>query len=154
MEDAEGELDGELVNDTGPPPDWIDNAACACAFTVAPGSDYATYAEAARAALRKAGIPCHVTLNRTELPPVDATSRSEYWVMVPSAFNLQAGSVLDRDIFNSKQEEDLRAHFQSLSDEELLAQKPDIICAGLLDRVARLKRVYQEEIAGRGLKVR
>jgi hypothetical protein len=155
-EDAESELDedsgGELEIDAGPPPDWIDNAACACAFPAVAGTDYGTYAEAARVALKSAGIPCHITLTRTEQPPVDATTRSEYWVMVPSAFNLHATSVLDRDIFNARQEEEWRTHLEALSDEELRAQKPEILCAGLLDRVARLKRAYQEEVARRGLK--
>ena len=36
-----------------------------------------------------------------------------------------------------------------LSDEELRALNPEDICAGLLDRVERLTRVYTEEIARR-----
>jgi len=149
VEDAEGDLD----IDTGPPPDWLDDAACACAFAVVSGTPYASETAQARAVLRRAGIPCHVTLNEVE-PSGNAAPRSEYCVMVPGAFNLYATSVLDRDIFNARQEEDWRAHLEALSDEELCAQKPEILCAGILDRAARLQRAYQDEISRRGLKKR
>jgi hypothetical protein len=42
-----------------------------------------------------------------------------------------------------------RAHFELLSDEELRVLKFDAICAGLRDRLARLKRAYDDEVARR-----
>ena len=70
-------------------------------------------------------------------------------MLVPAALNLKAISVLDKEVFNPDMEADWRAHFGALSDEELLALKPEIICAGLLDRVARLTRAYSEEMTRR-----
>ena len=70
--------------------------------------------------LRAAGIPCHITLNEIEEPPKAASRvRSEYCLMVPGALNLNATSVLDRDLFNAEQEADWRSHLEALSDEEL-----------------------------------
>jgi len=146
-------VDAELDVDTGPPPDWLEDAACVCAFAAVSETSYATEVAEARAVLRRAGIPCCVTLNRAD-PSGGAAARSEYCVMVPSAFNLHATSVLDRDIFNARQEEEWRTHFQALSDDDLRVQKVEILCAGLLDRVARLRKVYEDEMSQRGLKPR
>jgi hypothetical protein len=44
-----------------------------------------------------------------------------------------------------------RTHFETLSDEDLSALDPTVFCAGLEDRVARLREAYAEEIARRGL---
>jgi hypothetical protein len=73
----------------------------------------------------------------------------EYRALVPASLNLKAISVLDKEIFNADLEADWRAHFAALSDEELRALNPEIICAGLLDRVERLTRAYTDEIARR-----
>ena len=75
----------------------------------------------------------------------------EYSVMVPGALILEATSVLDREIFNPKAEAEWRIHFEMLSDEDLRALT-ETICAGLLDRVKRLKRAYDQEIARRKLR--
>jgi hypothetical protein len=69
--------------------------------------------------------------------------------MVPGALNLHATSVLDREIFNPDVEAEWAAHFQALSDEELHALSPEVICAGLEDRLMRLRRAYAAEIARR-----
>ena len=138
--------------DSESPPDWADDAACVCAFP-ASADPYSTEVDQSKAVLRNAGIPCWVTLNRAD-PSGVGPSRSEYCVMVPSAFNLHATSVLDRDIFNARQEEEWRTHFQALSDDDLQAQKIDVLCAGLMDRVARLRKAYQDEISQRGLNPR
>jgi hypothetical protein len=152
VEEAEGELDGELDIDDGPTPDWLEDAACACSFGVHYGTPYAENAANARAALRAAGIPCYITMQREDPPSANPPPRQFYNVMVPGALSLQATSVLDRDIFNAEHEADWRTHLEALSDEELRAQNPEIFCAGLLDRAARLKRAYRDEIARRGLK--
>jgi hypothetical protein len=69
--------------------------------------------------------------------------------MVPSPLLLMATSVLDREVFNVEQEAEWRAHLAMLSDDELGALTPDAICGGMRDRIARLTRAYQEEVAKR-----
>jgi hypothetical protein len=133
-----------------PSPDWLDDAACACTFTVNPGAANPPDLAKVRGVLRAAGIPCHITMNEIEEAPKAASRvRHEYCLMVPGALNLNATSVLDRDLFNAEQEADWRSHLEGLSDEELRSVSPEIICAGLLDRAARLKKVYQQEVARR-----
>ena len=136
--------------DSGPEPDWLDDAACACAFSVRSrnSNDAATDAYAA---LHAAGIPCHLITSEEEPPQADPTPRYTLRLMVPLASTLHAASVLDRDIFNEEQEAEWRANFEALSDDELLALNPDILCAGLLDRIARLKKAFEEEIERRQL---
>src|SRR5260370_42149686 len=150
--DGQVETGGALDLDAGAEPDWLDDSACACAFATSPESASASDdAENAREVLQASGIPCYISLHKVDPPRVDPQPRYEYLVMVPGSLNLQASSVLDREIFNPKVEDDWRAHFEALSDEELRALNPEIICAGLLDRMKRLKRVFEEEIARRGL---
>ncbi len=133
------------LNVDADPPDWIENAACACTFSSnspAPQSD----AIDGFATLTDAGIPCHVTMN------VDETLESpsyEFGLMVPGALYLHATSILDRDFFNVRQEADWRVHLEWLSDADLKALNPEIFCAGFLDRAARLKRAYKDELARR-----
>ena len=132
-------------DDADEAPDWLDDAACACAFSRYGDNDYAEQVATARRALRAAGIPCVLITQQAE----SMEGHDEYCVMVPGALALPATSVLDRDVFNARQEADWRAHLEALSDRELAALDPGVICAGLLDRVARLKRAYHEEAARR-----
>jgi hypothetical protein len=130
-------------------PDWIEYAACPCSFTAVPGSNHAHDAEHAREVLRAAGIPCHLSVASPDPRPEPVHHFDEYRALVPASLNLKAISVLDKEIFNADLEADWRAHFTELSDEELRALNPEIICAGLLDRVERLRRAYTDEIARR-----
>ena len=114
-----------------------------------PGATYSPDLARARAVLRAAGIPCYITLEQIEAQRDAPRVRSEYCVMVPGALNLHATSVLDRDLFNADQEANWRAHLEALSDEELGQLNPDVFCAGLLNRAARLKRAYEDEVASR-----
>lgn len=123
-------------------PDWLEGAACVCGWRDTPGGDAAGAAAEARDVIEAAGIPCHIALENVE-------EHLEYRVLVPGARNLEAASILDRDLFNARMEADWRAHLGELSDSALRALSPKLICAGLLDRAERLKRVYQEEIARR-----
>jgi hypothetical protein len=59
--------------------------------------------------------------------------------------------VLDLELFNADVESEWVAHFQALSDDELNALSPDVICAGLRDRIARLERAYAAEMVRLGL---
>ena len=147
--DQDEDEDGAALDfDAGDEPDWLENAACAITYTVYPGGSAAADAETAREILVAAGIPCHISVSSPD-PPDDPQPRHEYRVMVPGARNLEATSVLDTEIFNPKEEAMWRAHFEALSDKELRALSWDAICAGLRDRLDRLKRAYGDEIARR-----
>src|SRR5262249_34618290 len=122
-------------------PDWIDSAAPACSFQVGQGRRYAEDAERACAILRNAGVPSRVISEHEE-----GVTPDHITVIVPGALSLKAASVLDRDLFNEEMEENWRTHFELLSDEDLLALRSEDLCAGLLDRAARLKRVYEESL--------
>jgi hypothetical protein len=148
--DAESLPAGEDVEDRFEvEPDWMEYAACPCSFTAVPGSNHAHVAEHAREVLRAAGIPCHLSVAAPNPRSEEVQRFDEYRALVPASLNLKAISVLDKEIFNSDLEADWRAHFAELSDEELRALNPQIICAGLLDRVERLRRAYTDEIARR-----
>jgi hypothetical protein len=125
-------------------PDWLDTAYTACSFQVGTGARYAEEAEQACTILRDAGIPSQVVTEHKDGVRPDLIS-----VMVPAALSLKATSVLDRDMFNQELEETWRNHFDELSDEELCVLNADDLCSGLLDRAARLKRVYEEALARR-----
>ena len=146
---GDGNEEGVTLDfDTGAEPDWLENAACAIAYTVYPGGSAASDAETALEVLLAAGIPCHISVSGPD-PQDDSQPRHEYRVMVPGARNLEATSVLDTEIFNPKEEALWRAHFEALSDKELRALRFEAICAGLRDRIERLKRAYGDEIARR-----
>ena len=71
--------------------------------------------------------------------------------MVPGNLNLRAASVLERDIYNQEFEANWKAHLEELSDEEVLSLTPQTVFCGLFDRIERVTKVYDEEIARRGL---
>jgi hypothetical protein len=149
VEDALGEFD----IDVGPPPDWLEDAACACTFATRPGNTDLPRAVKARAILRHAGILCHITMNQDEDDPPQADPVPTYSLrlMVPGGLALHATSILNQEVFNEEQEAAWRNHFEALSNEELSALNPEIFCAGYLDLVARLRRTYDDEIARRQL---
>jgi hypothetical protein len=69
--------------------------------------------------------------------------------MVPGDLNLRATSVLERDIFNTDFEAEWKTHLEMLSDEDVRAMDPREVFCGLFDRVERVTRSYEEEIARR-----
>jgi hypothetical protein len=75
-------------------------------------------------------------------------------VIVPVALFMHAASVLERDVFSEEYETEWRAHLAILSDRDLLTLDPGIFCAGLLARLARIKKAYVEEMARSKLKPR
>ncbi|HZO55281.1 MAG TPA: hypothetical protein VFB63_21425 [Bryobacteraceae bacterium] len=143
---AEAELDEDNR------PEWLDDSACVCSFEVTPGTQSAIEVAKARAVLLTAGIPCYVSESEAEASADGKPPRQEVSLFVPGALNLHAVSVLDRDLFNAKHEEELSIHFKEISDDDLLALDPAVFTAGLLDRAARMKRVYASEMARRGLR--
>ena len=145
------EEDAELAQeDAGPAPDWAEDAAVICTFSVDPSTNEATGTGPAVEALEAAGIPCHLHLVEDQPATRQRAARRSYMLMVPGPLALPATSILDRDVLNAEHENEWRAHFSALSDDELKALDPDLICAGLLDRVHRLRTAYAEELASRG----
>jgi len=148
---AAHEFEADVKNAAEIGPDWMENAACPASFTGVPGSVHAPEAEHARDVLIAAGIPCQFSVLPHE-PTGDDPDRRHfdvYQVLVPQSLNLKAASVLDVEIFNPQTEAEWRTHLACLSDDELRELKPEIICAGMLDRAERLKRAYTDEIARR-----
>jgi hypothetical protein len=127
-------------------PDWMKNSACACAFTEHPGSDAAQTAAKAMGVLRAAGIPSRIT--ETE----EGEGRKTLNVMVPGASIMHATSIVDRDLLNNEYETEWRTHLESLLDRELMTLNPNVFCAGMLDRVARITKSYADEMERRNLK--
>jgi hypothetical protein len=147
-EQAEGEGVDDEVADSGDQPEWVAEADCVCVFTVRPGNSAAADADNTRAVLADAGIPCYVGV-RTLGPDAAPPPLTEYRVLVPGGLNLEATSVLDKEIYNPEIEAIWRTHLEVLTDEQFLGLKKEIILGGLLDRVERVERVYDEEVARR-----
>ena len=119
-------------------PDWLSEAACACAF------DNAAEMDEARQILEKAEILCHGrALHRDTSPGQPA--RFDYELMVPSALNLRAISVLDKELFNPPVEAQWRAHFEVLSDRDFGTLRLEDLTAGMQDRIARLTAAFDDE---------
>lgn len=147
-EEAEEVAEDELDAGSGDTPEWIEEAACVCTFSSSSGIRATSDAENARDVLTEAGIPCHVVLHHID-PDLAPLPRAEYRVMVPGGLNLEAASVLDKEIFNAEVEAEWRAHFAVLTDEELLGVDQEILFGGLLDRIERVRRAYDEEVTRR-----
>jgi hypothetical protein len=143
-DDEAGEAEASLEGDLDP--DWLQDAVCACSFVGDPGGSPASDAVKV---LDDAGIPCEVTTVEVSSALGRHSAEYEYRVMVPAALTLKASSILDKEIFNPQLEADWRLHFQSLTDGELGALNPNEICIGLADRIARLKRAYNDEVTRR-----
>jgi hypothetical protein len=73
-------------------------------------------------------------------------------VLVPVRLMVHAASILDRELFNDEFETYWRDHLSMLSNKDLMALDPDIFCAGLMDKLARMKRIYADEMAKRKTK--
>jgi hypothetical protein len=129
-------------------PDWLETAFTVTAFSERTSG--AVDAAEARDALLAAEIPCQLTEH--EIDPSDEPvplPYREYRVMVPASFSLQATSVLDISIYNGRLEEEWKTQLESLSDEEFETVHIDSVCAGLVDRVERLRKTYKGEAARR-----
>jgi hypothetical protein len=133
-----------------PAPDWLQDAVLACCFDASPGDAALEKAARAQAVLHAAGIPSQIEVTREEAGDRSSASRGLN-VMVPLALALHAASVLDRDLLNEEYEAEWRAHLTMLSDKNLSMLNPEIFCAGLQDRLTRIKKAYAEEIAARNM---
>ncbi|MBN1566300.1 MAG: hypothetical protein JXA73_00520 [Acidobacteria bacterium] len=140
-------------------PDWHQSGVVVCGIMDQPGEDAADRISKAQMALQAAGIPSHLSVKREsrEAHALSAYPRDHYDVMeilVPVRYAMHAHGIMDRDVFNDEFETHWRDHLGLLSSEDLLALDPEIFCIGLLDKIARMKRVYAEEMAKRNLKAR
>ena len=127
----------------------MEEATCAYSFEVRNrDSDAATDA---CVALKAAGIPCHVITEEQPPPKPEVMPRYLIQLMVPPQLAMHAMSVLDRDVFNEGWETEWRSSLEVLSDNDLRALNPDVLCAGLIDRAACLRRAYEEEMVHRKL---
>jgi hypothetical protein len=136
--------------DDGPPPAWLDDAACAWSANIYPNADYIGTGAEVQTALRDAGIPSRVVIKPPE-PEPPSTPPSLYCVMVPGELGARAYSVVEGKVFNRMAEAEWRSQLQAFSDEELLALNPEDFWGALLDRAERMKRAYLDEIARRKL---
>jgi hypothetical protein len=135
--------------DEGDKPGWLEEAAEVCSWSDVP-NDGAYDAEIARDALEGAGIPCYLDL---VMDPQVASELTHRWrLRVPGNFNLQATSVLELEIFNPKFDAEWKTHLEGLSDKELRETSLQVAFGGLIDRIERVTKAYDEEIARRRLK--
>jgi hypothetical protein len=131
-------------------PEWLDDASEVFSQFEQAGVTVAPEIANARDALEAAGIPCYLDLSDPpeERPPAQKPPR--LWrLMVPGDLNQRAASILERDIFNADFEAEWKTHLEMLSDEELRAMDPQVAFCGLFDRVKRVTRAFDEEIARR-----
>jgi hypothetical protein len=128
------ELDDEDAEDE---PDDDDEPFVATTF-----SDPADVVEAMKA-LEAAGIPCQTDVVENDEHYVPRNT--EHRVLVPNGLALPATSILNRDYYNQRMEEEWKLQFSSLTDEQLTQLNPDLLVAGFLDQAERLRRAYNEE---------
>lgn len=142
--DEAGTDDGETAVES----DWLESAACACSFGPQDTADL----EQACKILETGDVPYQVNSRDQEDSQGQPYQMQD--VMVPAAWLLLALSILDKEMFNERQEADWRAHLDGLSDEDFATIHIEDLTAGLLDRVDRLQRLYSDELARRGLEDR
>ena len=154
IEASFGERD-KRIEDGSSDPDWHHDGAVACAFADMQGEhDAAERLSKAQTTLKAAGIPSHLRVRRELDARGEPNNFDTLEVLVPVGLALHALSILDRDCFNDYVESDWRDQLKVLSDKDMLALDPEIFCAGMLDRVTRMKKVYALEMAKRKLKAR
>ena len=142
--------DEELVvesPDEGDQATWLEDAAEVWSWSDLPGTSAGAKAEIARNVLEDDGIPCY-----SDLVTDDPDMTNRWRLRVPGKLALRATSVLEREIQNPELEAEWKTHLESLSDQELREMNPQITYAGLIDRIERVTRAYDEEIARRKLK--
>ena len=150
FEEAEAEIEPGA---TGERPDWLDEAAEVYSRGVLARTMPPDMADA-RDALEAAGITYYLELS--EIPEEESVGppMTHRWrLLVPGHLNLPATSVLERDIFNQEFEAGWRQYLETLSDDEVSLVTPESALCGLFDRVERVTKAYNEEIARRGLRL-
>jgi len=134
-------------------PDWLEEAAEVYSRVDMSETGPASDVVDARDALEAAGISCYLDLFEIPEEKSEIQKPAHRWrLMVPGNLALHASSVLERDIFNADFEAEWKTHLETLSDEELRAMTPRSAFCGLFDRVERVTKAYDEEIARRRLR--
>jgi len=136
--------------DDGPPPAWLEDAACPWSAYIHGDVDYIGTGAEVQTALREAGIPNRIVVKPPEAEP-PSTPRSLYCVMVPGDLGTRAYYVVERKVFNRMAVAEWRSQLQAFSDEELRTLSPEDFWGALLDRAESMKRAYLDEIARRNL---
>jgi hypothetical protein len=121
-------------------PDWIGDAMSVMSMMDVSVLD-------ARNILDQAGIPCYVAPREPELRGAAFT----YDLLVQPGRYLLAVSILDRDLLNLQAEDEWKAQFAGLTDQDLMDLDADLLVAGMRDRIERLVRTYEDELLKRGL---
>jgi hypothetical protein len=148
-EEPEDEDDsGDLHVFHDPEPDWADEAACVCSFLSSRGRDSGSDAASVQSILENAGIPCYLTSEKIEAAK---EQRIETRAMVPGNLGLLAHEILDKKLYNLDVEAEWKTYFETLSDEELREADTNKLFCGLLDRIERVTRAYNEEKSRRGV---
>jgi len=130
-----------------PDPDFEDEPFVVCSWSNV--RFISSEAADANAALQAAGIPSRIESKLIDPGSAAADPYTEYQLVVPSRLTLHAASVLDKTYFNPTMEAEWKTHLASLSDEDFNGINVDDICAGLLDRAARLRNAYLDEVRHR-----
>ena len=136
-----------LEDFSGEEPEWAEDGLAALSLTQTPGNDVAPDIAAARSILAGAGIPYHLATRE----PQESGDYTIYELLVPPGQHLLALSVLDKEFFNPQMEAEWKAHFETMTDQDLLDLDADALVAGMRDRVERLVRTYEDELLKRGL---
>ena len=136
----------------GDKPDWLEDAADIHARADRPGTPPTDDIADARQALEAAGIPCYLRMEDFPEKTAVNPARRIWTVLVPGHLGQHAMSVLERDIFNEDFVGGWKAQLETLTDDELRKMTPQATFCGLFDRVERVTRAYDEELAHRGLK--
>jgi len=136
--------------DDGPPPAWLEDAACPWSAYIHQDVDYIGTGAEVQTALREAGIPNRIVVKPPEAEP-PSTPRSLYCVMVPGDLGTRAYYVVERKVFNRMAVAEWRSQLQTFSDEQLRALNPEDFWGALLDRAESMKRAYLDEIDRRNL---
>lgn len=157
VEASIGEPNSRNDNDVSGP-DWHYDGVVACSFVdgaAHTGSENgADLASQAQAVLHAAEIPSHLRVSEDPDTRHSHAPQKLLEVLVPVKYAIHALSVLDRDLHNIRFETEWREQLNMLSKEDLALLDPVIFCAGLIDKVNRMKRIYAEEMAKRKLKPR
>jgi hypothetical protein len=151
VQDGDSPQSDAILRGTDPAPDWMEGAAVACTFVSSPGNAATEKASRAQTVLQAACIPSCLGMTAGPEAGDEHSSQEILNVLVPVELAPHAASILDRDLLNEEFEAEWRDQLNMLSDKDLLVLDPAVFCAGLLDRAARMQRVYAEEIERRKL---
>lgn len=151
VSDEAPEIDEEPAHD-GEKPAWLENAAEVYSMVVRPGQSQTDEIAGACDVLKAAGIPCYADLSESSEDRSAPQTDYRWRVMVPGKMNLRATGILERDLFNPDFETEWKAHLEELSDQDLRLMNPPFAFCGLFDKIERVERAYDEELARRNLK--